>query len=452
MRIPDVNELIGIGRKVIEKARDLGADEVEVYLSASDIFSIRVITNYVVTKSGLDAGAGIRVVVGKKVGFASISSIEYDKIIDAVKEAIKIAKTRPEDPDFKHLPDPKRTAGKAGIYDEALEETPISTLIKMIEKSVKEGFKLGDFIKKIDFSFNRTIGTFAVVNSRGIEVGDKYTRVSSWASVKAEKDGDIVTGSYYYAGRKLESEEIENLGTKAGKRAIRMFGGKRLEKAIKGQMAVENLVVSDFLWPITFNVAANNVQEGRSRFAGKSNEEVAAKKVTIYDDGTLPEGIRTAIIDDEGIPMSKKPLIEKGVLKAYVYDSYTALKEGKESTGNAFRRNYETAPVPFITNLVIKETSRANINDLILKIDKGVYISGFTMGSHLTDPIKGTFSITSLNAFYVENGEIKCPLKSVSASGNFFELLRNIIEVGSDYKITYYGKIPSILVDGVSFI
>jgi len=154
----------------------------------------------------------------------------------------------------------------------------------------------------------------------------------------------------------------------------------------------------------------------------------------------------------ECVPTSKKVLIDKGVLKTFVYDSYTAYREGKESTGNAMRRSFESLPEPSTVNIVIESTTNKDVHGLLGEIDKGVYIAGFTMGSHLTDPLRGTFSITSLNAFYVENGDIKYPLKSVTAGGNFFELLKNVISVGSDYRLIRLGKIPSILVDKITFV
>lgn len=452
MDLINLDELINIGLKVVEKAKEIGADELEIFLSSSDVFSMRVITNYVTTRRGLDAGVGIRAVVGKRVGFASASSISEEIILETAKNAVKIAKTRPEDPDFKHLPDPKKPSAKRGIYDEELVTKSSDELIKIASDSIKRGFDKSSAVKKIDYNLTKQVGVFAVVNSRGVEIGDSYTIISSWASVKAERTGETVTAYEIFSSRRFEEEPLLTVSEKAAERALRMFGGKKLERAFIGQAVIENFVVSDFLWPLTYNVNARNVQEKRSGFANKLNTEVANEKVTILDDGTLPEGLMTFTVDMEGIPMTKKTLIEKGVLKTFVYDSYTAFREGRESTGNAMRRSFENLPAPSTTNIVMEAMANKGAQELIMEIDKGVYIGGFTMGSHLTDPLKGTFSVTSLNAFYVENGDIKYPLKSVTAGGNFYELLRNILIVGSDYRLTSFGKIPSILVDKISFV
>ncbi|MHA1616480.1 MAG: TldD/PmbA family protein [Candidatus Njordarchaeales archaeon] len=447
-----VEKLIDIGLKVIEKAKEFGADELEIFLASTDILSMRVITNYVTTRRGLDIGVGIRAVVGKRVGFASASSISEDTIFETAKNAVKIAKTRPEDPDFHHLPDPKKPSFKGGICDEELVSKSSEELINIAEESIKKGFEKNPSIKKIDYNLTKQVGSFAVVNTRGVEVGDSYTLIASWASVKAEKNSEAVTAFEIFNSRKYEEELLLSVSEKAAERALRIFGGKRLEKSFSGQMLIENYVVDDFLWPITYNVNARNVQEKRSGFMNKLNEQVANEKLTIIDDGTLPEGLMTFSVDMEGVPTSKKVLIDKGVLKTFVYDSYTAYREGKESTGNAMRRSFESLPEPSTVNIVIESTTNKDVHGLLGEIDKGVYIAGFTMGSHLTDPLRGTFSITSLNAFYVENGDIKYPLKSVTAGGNFFELLKNVISVGSDYRLIRLGKIPSILVDKITFV
>ncbi len=452
MSVPTVNELIEIGSSIIKKTKEFGLDELELYLSATNRFSLRIITNYVTTSTGLDQGVGIRAIIGKKVGFTSVSSLDKDRIEEAVKFAAKIAKTRPEDPGFHHLPDPQKTASKGGMFDEEVVSTKISELVDLSGKSVKAGFEASKDVEKIDYSLGRIIGSFAVVNSRGIADGDKYTLIYSWATAKMKRNDEVTTGAEFFVNRKMDKDEIVDVTLKAVRNAEDMFNGKKLSEAITGQLVLYNAVVEDFTWPLEFNVSARNVQDGRSRFIGKIGEKVGSSNLTVINDGTLPDGVRTSKVDDEGVPTRRLEILKNGVLQSYIYDSYAAHKEGKVSTGNASRRNFETPPSPSFNNVYIPNTFGGDVKDLIRKVDKGVFIKGFTMGSHLTDPLKGTFSITSLNAFYVEGGEIKYPLKSVSASGNFFELISNVIKVANDHRLTFNGKIPSILFDNVTFI
>jgi len=452
MSIPSVNELIEIGSSIVKKTKEFGLDELELYLSATDRFSLRIITNYVTTSTGLDQGVGVRAIIGKKVGFTSVSSLDKDKIEEAVKTAAKIAKTRPEDPGFHHLPDPQRSINRGGIFDEEIVSTKISDLVNISGKSVKNGFEASKNVEKIDYTLGRVIGSFAVVNSRGIADGDKYTLIYSWATAKTKKNDEVTTGAEFFVNRRMNKDKITNVTIKAVENAEDMFNGKKLSEAVTGQLVLYNAVVEDFTWPLEFNVSARNVQDGRSRFIEKIGEKVGSDKLTILNDGTLQDGIRTSKVDDEGIPTRRLEILRNGVLQSYIYDSYTAHKEGRTSTGNASRRSFETPPAPSFNNIYVANTFGGDVNDLIREVDKGVFIKGFTMGSHLTDPLKGTFSITSLNAFYVEGGDIKYPLKSVSASGNFFELIKNVIKVASDYRLTFSGKIPSILFDGVTFI
>jgi len=171
----------------------------------------------------------------------------------------------------------------------------------------------------------------------------------------------------------------------------------------------------------------------------------------VYDDGLLPEGISTSKCDDEGIPMRKKVFIEKGALKTYLYDTYTAYRENRESTGNARRGNYRSQPQPMHTNIVIENTTNKKIEDLISDVDRGVLFRGEVMGAHMINPIKGTMGITCLNALYIEDGSVKYPLKAVAMSVNYFEFLRKVDVIGGEYKITFNGKIPPIVVRKVNF-
>ena len=181
------------------------------------------------------------------------------------------------------------------------------------------------------------------------------------------------------------------------------------------------------------------------------DKEVANRNLTILDDGTLPEGLSTNMSDDEGIPMRRKVLIEKGVLKTYLYDTYTAYRENKQSTGNAKRNGYRSQPSPSVTNLVFESTTGKKLEDLIREVDRGVLLRGEAMGSHLINPLKGSMAITCLNALYIEGGEVKYPLEAITMSADYFEFLKKIDTVGSDYRITTVGKIPTIIARDVYF-
>ncbi len=445
------DELLSLGETVLNKAKKFGADEIELYLQKSYTANMRIITEYITTRTGLDVGVGIRVVVGKSVGFYSISTLEEDKILEGVKKAINIAKNKPADPKFKQLPDPVRGFGKKGPFDKNLASMDISELVNYSGEVIKRCYGEIEDIKKIDFSLTRTFGGFAVVNSRGINVGDSGTFLVAYCDVQLPPSKDNAKGIEVYIDRRWDEEKFFKLAEGSTKMARESIGGKKLEEPFEGQMLLANEAVSNYIVPLIYNISALNVQEGRSRFRESLGKKVASEKLTILDDGQIENGFRTALSDDEGIPMKTKSIIEGGVLKTFIYDSYTAYRENKESTGNGIRRGYSSEPSPSTTNIVIKGLTNKGLEDLISEVDKGVLVRGELMGAHLTDPIKGTFALTCLNALYIEGGEVKYPIKAVSTTGNFFEMINNIITIGSDYFTSWLGVFPTILVDKIHF-
>ncbi len=445
-----VSNLISIGEKVVRRKDEIGVDDIEVYLYEADTFNSRVITNYVTVRSGIDAGAGIRVAIGKKVAFVSVSSLDINRIIETAKLAAKIAKTKEEDPNFTHLPDPMRGYAGHGIFDEGLASLGSEELSGYVSRFVKDTKQISN-LRKMDLFLTRANYTYAVVNSRGISIGDYGSVIFVWYEVDLEENGKRGKGMDIYVARKLNEDELFSIMPRAVEMAEEGLKAKKPKEPFRGDAIIDPWIMSSIYWPLAYNVSALNVQEGRSRFIGMIDKQVANPNLTVLDDGTLPEGLATNKSDDEGIPMQKKILIDRGVLKTYLYDTYTAYRENKQSTGNARRRDYKSQPSPSTTNLVFKSTTGKKLEDLIREIDRGVLLRGEAMGSHLINPLKGSMAITCLNALYIEGGEIKHPLHAISMSADYFEFLKNIDTVGSDYKITSAGKIPTIIARNVYF-
>lgn len=446
---PNINKLIELGENAIEKGKKFGADDLEVYIQFTRKNRVDVNTGYVDTFGGRDYGVGVRAVIGQKIGFSSTTFRNTKEIVKTVKRATKIAKLKEKDPHFKHLPDPKQGKGKAGIFDEDIVELELGELTEIAKKSADEGEALGDYVANISMTATSNIVKKAIVSTRGIRKGDKGTFLNAYSSVKGEKDDELTTGMEMLYGRELKREKLLDVGEQAADRAGEMFNAQELDEPMTGKLVVENMSLYSFLWPLIYNVNGNNVADGRSRFEDKLGEKVASD-FTIVDDGTLPEGVRTAKVDDEGIPMTKKNIIDNGRLKNYLFDSYAALRTGEESTGNAVRSGYSEPPSLSYTNFRIPNGS-GDMVSLVEEVDNGVLVTGMMMGSHLTDPIKGNFGLTCKTAFVIENGELSYPLKEVTVSGNFFELLKNIVKVGADEKLTRAGKLPSLMAKNVDF-
>ena len=184
-------------------------------------------------------------------------------------------------------------------------------------------------------------------------------------------------------------------------------------------------------------IDAYSVQKNRSPWKDKIGQQVASENFNLIDDGTLEAGFRTRPFDDEGIATRKTPVVENGVLKGFLYDTYTANKEGKESTGNAFR-SYNSVPLPAPSNLLLKPGD-AEREEIIEETKKGLLVVD-TIGEWLSNPVSGEMSATVVVGYLIENGEIKKPVKGIMISGNFHHIIKQEIElIGKD--ITNIGGI-----------
>jgi PmbA protein len=179
-------------------------------------------------------------------------------------------------------------------------------------------------------------------------------------------------------------------------------------------------------------VKADSVQRSQSPFKGKLGEQVASENLTIIDDGLYSAGLRTGIFDGEGAPHQKTPIIEKGILKNYLYDNYSARKEGKESSGNASRSGYLSTPYIETTNFHIQPGTKTQ-EDILKEVGDGLIIY-YLQGAHSSNPVSGDFSVVATPAWKVKGGKIDHSCSGVMLAGNVFELLKNIAVVGSNVR------------------
>lgn len=175
---------------------------------------------------------------------------------------------------------------------------------------------------------------------------------------------------------------------------------------------------------------ADLVDKGVSVYKGKLGEQVASKFITVVDDGLHQNGYGSFFVDDEGSPSERTVLIERGVLKNYLYDNFYALKHGVKSSGNGRRQGYAYKPYPRMTNTFVLP-GNDNPQDLLKSVNTGVLVK--KMGGGQVNTITGDFIFEILEGYWIENGEIAYPLKNLSIMGNGPKVLQEIEGVGSDF-------------------
>jgi PmbA protein len=429
----------------VKKALAKGAEEAETFVSFMDTISIIIKRAMISARQGTPCGVGVRVVVDGKVGFAAASGTSEEQMEHVAKEAVTVARIRPLDPDFKQFPDPVRRSSRDGIIDDRILEFSEKDALNEVNKLARIVFEHDKRIKSLWGNMGVWRGAFAVANSRGIGTSAKLAGISTGIYCIAVGDGKQKTGSEFLVTRELQ--DFSEVGVKAAGRATKMLNAKPLGKSIKTDTVWENMSIGFLLGNMLKAASsARNAQEGKSYFKGKIGQKVASDTLSIVDDGQLPEGLSTQRVDAEGIPMRTTTLIDKGVLKTFLYDSYSAFRERTESSGNAKREGNEPflkTPTVSTTNLVVKAGKR-DLNELVAEVDEGILITDMVMGIGHANTITGEFSVVAPNTFLIKKGEIVNPLEPVTIAGNFFHALKDVKDIGSDTQLLPMGKIPSI--------
>ena len=440
------NRLLDTGEKAVKLAEKMGAEQVEVYLAKSRSYEIEAENNAIKGASEQqDAGIGIRTVIGKKIGFAYVTTLDESDIKETISNSLNLAKASLVDPDFVSLPSSGGTYQEAKkIFNKEVDELSSEDAARLLIRTIdatKEKLEGTDFA--IEAAISSSSSSNAIVNNLGIAMAESRTSISLY-SYPVIKDGDDQTASYeYQVSRDLNDIDPEHIGTTAATLALGFLGPKTIDG---GEMPVifEPLGASAVLGRgLAGAVNAEEVQMGRSYIADAFGECIASEFLEIIDDGTIPGGIGTRTFDAEGYKSQRTPVIESGVLKNLLHNSYTANKDSVDNTGNAARPSYSGLPRISTSNFMVTP-GKGTLDDLISEMEKGIICRNTGDRPNMTT---GDLSAMVMEGYYVENGEIQHSLKNTLIGINMKDLLKTVSGVGSDSRRTFSMVTPSIMIE-----
>ncbi len=432
-----------LARKALKLAEKAGAEEAEIYYASNHSTGVNFKKDAIENaKDRFSEGIGIRAVVNGAIGFASTNSAA--QIENAVEVAVSEAKVRENDPDWVSLPSNEKYPAVSGIFDKKVESLELEACIEYALALV-EGTKEVPGTLPTSGGFTRAKGKQLILNTNGVEIEEESTAVSGFVDV-ITVNGQTSTAYDFAVSRSLDIDFF-SIGKNASELALKSNGGIKVEPQ-KTDVIFHPFALSDIIEEaFAPSIDADNIQKGRSGLIGKLGEELAVPELNIYDDGLIEAGIDTSASDDEGVPSQRTTVIEKGVLETYLYDSYTAGKEGIKSTGNGSRSFYTSAPSVGLRNFIIDYPQM----DVIADTKSGVFVNT-VIGAHTANSISGDFSIEARNAFTIKDGALDKPIKSLMISGNAFELLKQITGAGFDVRKVGGIITPSIRVSDMSII
>jgi PmbA protein len=284
-----------------------------------------------------------------------------------------------------------------------------------------------------------------LANSHGF-VGEYRRSYCSVAAVPIAQDDKGMQRDYWYSvARSLAKlDSAEQVGKEAARRTLRRLGARKVKTA-HVPVVLDPMVAGSILGHIFEGVNGDSVYRGESFLAGKLGEKIAGPNVTIVDDGTMPGGFGTSPFDGEGIPTRRTLVIENGILKSYLLNTYTAKKLGLETTANASRG---LAGTPGIGpgNYFLEPGTKTQ-NQIIADIKDGLYVTEFL--GHGANLVTGDYS-RGASGIWIVNGELAYPVEEITVAGNLKDMFCNISEIGSDLEFRGSVASPTIRIDGLT--
>jgi PmbA protein len=433
----------------VAKALKLKATEAEAYVQKTRTIMVEFADQIESLKTVESIGLGLRVALGKRIAMYSTSILDKGEVGQAAERAVKIARVAPEDPDWKHF---NRKFGKTpveGYYDTRLATVEYEEIVDRLTGATRLINEHDKRVKPTRGILTLATSTIAIANSYNETVDKKETGMIVELRAKAAESGMESTGNEHQEARSWKEVDFESLAINAGNKAARFLRAKSMPGG-KTDIIFRNQIFANILGIfIGPTISAEWVQKGRSPLAGKLGSTIASDNVSIVDDGTMPGGWGTCPFDDEGCPIQRTQIVEKGVLRDFIHDTYTAMKANVESTGNAQRAGYWIKPQPSPNNLVFAK-GRDNPEEMIKDTRTGIYVDT-TIGEWLSNPVSGNLNATITHGYRIENGELREPIKGVVVSGNFFELLKTGVgSIGSDLKNSGENYSPTVKLIGVT--
>lgn len=424
--------MVGLAENAVSQALKKGAAEAEAYVYEGQATNIGIeIGQISKTDRIIDRGLGIRVVANKALGFAYTNVIdEPDTLEGTIGRALNAAKASKPDPNWVGLPERKPYASLEKTFDEKVVELGPEELVNVASTMLDAAGQVDKRVFPIEGGVGGAYISNAIANSNGMSGFDKGT-VMECSIATLAKEGAAVTPVCFEftASRNYEVKPVW-VGQEAAKLAVSALKTKSVETksttVILTQFALQDLLA----YTLINAVRADSVQRDQSPLKGKIGEKVASENLSIYDDGLFPGGLRTWAFDGEGVPHHKTAVIEKGVLQSFLYDNYSAKKEGKESTGNAGRAGYLSTPSIDTTNFRILPGNKTS-DEMLKEVDDGLIIY-YLQGAHSSNPVSGEFSVVATPAWKIKKGEIAHCSRGVMLAGNIFEVLKNVSSIGSN--------------------
>lgn len=436
--------------QVFAAGREAGLEEMEVYVSRSKDFSVRIfqeeVDDYTVS---LEQGVGFRARYGGKVGYAYVEAVDEDSIKLLVEGAKANAQIIDSDDEIVFFAGSAEYPEVVAFNGELGKVSP-EERIEFAKTLETEAFATDSRVALVNWATTGYGETDVyIANTKGLEQSFSRNAAYSFVSAMVKEGETVKTGGRFLFKNDWSQFDAKKQAQEAVQEGVSLLDASTV-KSGEYRVLLRYDVVQDLLSTFSSVFSAEAVQKGLSLLGGKLGEQIASPKVTLIDDPLLPNGGASAPFDAEGVATKTKEVIAQGTLTTFLHNLKTAKKDGVESTGNAFRASFKSPVGISPSNFYIKPGEKS-YDELVQELGSGLIIID-VQGTHSgANPVSGDFSLGAYG-YLVENGKITRAVDQITIAGNFFKLLESVEEIGSDLEFGipgYGGNVgsPSLIIE-----
>jgi len=426
------SELQAVADRVVAQARP--GEQVEAFVARGGETEVRVyegdVEHFVSAQS---EGIGIRVIRDGRTGFAYAGTLDEAAIVEVLADARDNVQFGTVD-EWAALAEPDGVAiTEQTLWNDRLADYPTDDKIDLAKRLEKLSSGSDPRVRVDDANYADAHGESAVASTTGIRMSGRengcYVSVSTLADDGDGDDAETQTGFGFSVGRSPDEFDLDRAAREAVDRATRLLGATQ-PPSKRLTVVLDPFVTAQFLGVISSTLNGEAVVKGRSLFKDRIGEDVASPLVTLVDDPTNPLAYTATDVDGEGLAARRNVLIDGGVLRQFVHNSYSARRAGTVSTGNATRGGFAGTPGVGALALSLVPGTRSQ-DELIADVDDGLLVQQM-QGLHSgVNPISGDFS-TGAAGLLIEKGAIGAPVREITIASTLQRMLLDIVEVGGD--------------------
>ncbi len=432
-----MTELSAVARRAVEATVDAGASDAEAYVSREAGREVRVHGGEVESlTAATQTGVGVRAWLGHRVGYAYGTDLSDAGVAAIAARAAEAAGVADED-EFAAPPAPAEIEALPGLSDPSIAEWDTGRAAELALRVERTALESDPRLVAVETAVYADADERAAIASSAGVAGE-YESSSCYAYLQAlaEGEGARETGLGFGLARGPRGLDPEAIGAEGAQRALAIVGaGKPAARACP--VVLDETVAASFAGLIGGGLSAKAVQRGRSPFAGRLGEEVASSAFVLHDDGRDPQGPASAPFDGEGVPRRRTALIEDRRLRSYLYDTYTANREGASSTGSAARQGYRSLPSVSTSNLMVAPGSHS-LEELLAQAGEGIYVTDVAGLHSGVNPVTGVFSVGA-SGRTIRAGRLAEPVREFTIAGELVAMLGAVSAAGAEPRWVPFG-------------